>query len=254
MALFVDGPSPTIDNLTDQDSGLLDVAQTCGINVTTKLHLAHDEIAADLELWLGRPRQPLEMIWGQIWRVGQIVVTPSLKQWETMHALSLVYRDAYFSQLADRYQAKWDQYSNLSRRAYDKFVATGMSMVNDPLARAAPPLLGSVTGPQTGGTFYASVAWVNTAGQEGASSEASSIAIPDGSLMTVSAVGAATNAVGFNVYAGAALCAMIWQNDLPLPVGATYTYVPGEISQGRLPGTGQRPDFVRPLARTLLRG
>ena len=28
MALFVDGPACTIDDLTDQDSGLLDVAQT----------------------------------------------------------------------------------------------------------------------------------------------------------------------------------------------------------------------------------
>jgi hypothetical protein len=165
-----------------------------------------------------------------------------------------VYRDAYFSQLADRYQAKWDEYSSLARRAYDKFVATGMGLVNDAVAQAAPPLLGSLAGPQTGGTFYASVAWVNAAGQEGAASAASSIAIPDGNLMTVSAAGTATNAVGFNVYAGSALSGMIRQNDVLLPVGATYTYVPGEISQGPLPGTGQRPDFVRPLARTLLRG
>jgi hypothetical protein len=254
MALFVDGPSPTIDDLTDQDSGLLDVAETCGINVTTKLRLAHDEIATELELWLGRHRQPLEMVWGQLLRVGQIVVTPPLKQWEAMASLALVYRDASFSQLADRYQAKWSEYSSLARRAYDKFVASGMGLVHDPVAQAAPPLLGSLMGPQAGGTFYASVAWVNAAGQEGAASAASSIAIPDGHLMTVSAVDAAMNAVGFNVYAGSALNAMIRQNDVPLPAGGTYTYVPGQFPEGPLPGTGQRPDFVRPLARTLLRG
>jgi hypothetical protein len=171
-----------------------------------------------------------------------------------MHALGLFYRDAYFSQLADRYQAKWDEYSSLTRCAYDKFLASGMGLVHVPVARAAPPLLGIFTGPQTGGTFYASVTWVNAAGQEGAASAASSIAIPDGNMMTVSAVGAAMNAVGFNVYAGSVLSALIRQNDVLLPVGATYTYVPGEFSQGPLPGTGQRPDFVRPLARTLLRG
>ena len=65
MALFVDGPSPTIDGLIDQDSGLLDVAETCGINLTTKLRLGHEEIATDLELWLQRPGRPLEMVWGR---------------------------------------------------------------------------------------------------------------------------------------------------------------------------------------------
>jgi hypothetical protein len=254
MALFVDGPSPTIDGLIDQDSGLLDVAETCGINVTTKLRLAHEEIATDLELWLDRPRQPLEMVWGSIFRVGQIVVTPPLKQWETMHALALFYRDAYFSQLADRYQAKWDEYSGLARTAYENFLAGGMGLVHDPVGRAVPPHLGTVAGPQAGGEFYASVVWVNAKNQEGAASAASSIVVPDGNLMTVSAAGVAANAVGFNVYAGSALSVMIRQNSVLLQLSAAFTYVPGEITQGALPGSGQRPDFVRPLARTLLRG
>jgi len=254
MALFIDGPSPTVEGLTDQDSGLLDVAETCGIDVTTKLRLAHDEIATDLALWLERPRQPLEMIWGPIFRIGQIVVTPPLKQWETMHALELVYRDAYFSQFVDRYQAKWNEYSRLTRSAYENFVASGVGLVHDPVGRALPPLLGTVAGPQSGGMFYASVAWVNAANQEGAASAASSIAVPDGNLMTVSAAGTAANAVGFNVYAGSALNALPRQNDVLLPMSASFTYVPREIPLGALPGKGQEPDLVRPLARTLLRG
>ena len=254
MALFADGPSPTIDDLTDQDSGLLDVAETCGINVSTKLRLAHDEIEADLSLWLDRPRQALEVVWGQIWRLGQIVVTPTLKRWETMQALSLVYRDAYFSQLADRYQSKWDEYSRLSRQAYQAFVASGMGMINDPVPAAAPPVLENVPGPQSGGMFYASVSWLNAAGQEGAASPPSSITFPDGRLMTVTAVNPPGNAVGFIVYAGAALNAMFQQNNVALPVGVRFTYVPGAIGQPRLPGSGQKPDFIRPLVRTLLRG
>jgi hypothetical protein len=254
MALFVDGPSPTIDGLIDQDSGLLDVAETCGINLTTKLRLGHEEIATDLELWLQRPGRPLEMVWGPLYRVEQIVVTAPLKQWETMHALALSYRDAYFSQLADRYQAKWDEYARLARAAYENFLPSGMGLVHDPVRRALPPLLSTVVGPQTGGTFYASVAWVNAAGQEGAASPASSISVPDGHLMTVSAVSMAANAVGFNVYAGPALSDLVRQNDVLLPTSAAFTYVPGEVTQGALPGTGQKPDFKRPLARTLLRG
>ena len=37
MALFLDGPAVTIDDLIAEDSGLLATAQTVGINVTAKL-------------------------------------------------------------------------------------------------------------------------------------------------------------------------------------------------------------------------
>lgn len=254
MALFVDGPACTIGDLTDQDAGLLDVAMNTGINLSTKLRLAMEEIRTELHLWLERPRPTLELIWGPIFHVGQIVVTPPLKRWEVMHALTLVYRDAYFSQLVDRYQAKWQEYATLAKDARDSFIASGLGMVSDPISQAPPPILSTTSGPQAGGTFYASVAWVNAGNQEGAPSYASSITVSDGNLMVVGATGAPANAVGFNVYAGTSLAAMFLQNNVALPPTATFLYVPGEATQGRLPGTGQQPDFKRPLARTLMRG
>ena len=167
MALFVDGAACSIEDLTDQDSGLLDVAKTCGINATTKIRLAHEEIAGELHLWLDRARPALDLVWAPAARLEQVVTTEALRKWEIPLALSLFYRDAYFSQLVDRYQAKWEEYSSLTRRAYERFVASGLGLVNDPVGRAAPPLLASVAGPQKGGTFYASVAWMNGSGQEG---------------------------------------------------------------------------------------
>jgi hypothetical protein len=254
MALFVDGPASSITDLTDQDSGLLDVALDNGINVTTKLRLAHEEIRTDLQLWLLKPRPALPMPWAPVLHIGQAVVTPSLKRWETMHTLALVYRDAYFSQLVDRYQAKWQEYSRLTRDAREDLVASGLGLVTDPVSRAALPVLTSTPGPQSGGTFYASVAWVNAAGQAGAASEAASITIGDGNLTVVTAVNPPASAAGYRVYAGTALNAMYLQNDAVLAVGTTFLYVPGELTQGSLPGFGQVPDYVRPLARTLLRG
>ena len=253
MALFVDGPASTIDDLTDQDAGLLGVSQTAGINVSTKLRLAQEEIATDLHLWLIRPRS-METLWGPAPKLEQIVVTRSLKRWETMHALALVYRDAYFSQLVDRYQAKWQEFAKLAARARESLIASGLGMVNDPLKQPQAPVLGSVTGPQAGGIFYASVSWVNAGGQESAVSVASSITVADGNLMTVTAVHAPGNATGYRVYAGTALNAIYLQNDVLLTPGTTYTYVPGLVSQGTLPGDGQKPDFTRPLVRALLRG
>lgn len=258
MALFVDGPASTIDDLTDQDADLLDVALTNNINVTTKLRLAVEEIRTDLHLWLIRPRPTLEIPWGPAYgtalRIEQIVITPPLKRWETMHSLALVYRDAYFSQLVDRYQAKWQEYGRLARDASESFIAGGLGLVRDPVIQPAPPLLSTAPGPQSGGTFYASVSWVNATNQQGTPSYASSIVVADGNLMTVAVAGAPANAVGFNVFAGTSLSAMFLQNSVPIPVQATFLYVPGEITQGPLPGTGQTPDFTRPLARTLLRG
>jgi len=254
MALFVDGPSSSVSDLTDQDSGLLDVALDNGINVTTKLRLAHEEIRTDLQLWLLKPRPALPTPWAAVLHIGQAVVTPPLKRWETMHALALVYRDAYFSQLVDRYQAKWQEYSRLTRDAREDLVASGLGLVTDPVPRAALPLLTTAPGPQSGGTFYASVAWVNAAGQEGAASEAASITIGEGNLTVVTAVNAPASAAGYRVYAGTALNAMYLQNTTLLPVATPFLYVPGEVTQGPLPGFGQKPDYMRPLKRTLLRG
>lgn len=254
MSLFVDGPLSTIDDLTNQDSGFLDVSQTCGINATTKLQLAHDELETDLQLWLDRPRPTLDLVYGPVLHIEQVVMTPALKRWETMMALSMFYRDAYFSELVDRYQARWDEYAKLTRDAYERFVASGLGIVANPVRKAGIPSLGTVAGPQRGGTFYARVAWVNASGQEGEASDASSLTVADNHLMTVSAVHPPVGATGFNVYAGASLDGMVAQNNVPLPAGGSFSYVPGFTTQGRAPGKGQKPDVVRPLARTILRG
>jgi hypothetical protein len=255
MALFVDGPASTIDDLTDQDSGLLEVAQTNGVNLSTKLRLALDEIRTDLELWLMKPRPTIGEIWSPALRVEQIVVNPALTRWETLHALTLVYRDVYFTQVVDRYQAKWQGYKELAGDARESFLAGGLPAVNDPIHRAAPPvLIATPSSGAAGGTFYASVAWVNAAGQAGAASEAASMTVGGGNVMIVAAVNPPSNAAGFLVYAGTALNAMVLQSSVGLPVTSTYAYLPGQITAGPLPGCGQNPDFVRPVARTILRG
>jgi len=254
MALFVDGPACTIDDLTDQDAGLLDVALGTNINVSRKMRLAVEEIGTDLKLWLNRPRPVLELPWGPALHLSHIVVTPPLKRWEVMHSLALVYRDAYFSQLVDRYQAKWQQYANLATDARENFIASGFGLVSDPVLQATPPILSETPGPQPGGTFYACVTWVNRENQEGAASDPVSLAVPDGNLMTVAVSNPPANVAGFNVFAGTTLAAMLMQNDVLLPVNATFLYVPGQMTAGRLPGKGQEPDFMRPITRMTLRG
>lgn len=254
MALFIDGPANSVDALTDEDSGLLDTAEICGINVSTKLRLAWEEIHSDLYLWLQRPRPVMELIWAPTLRMDQIIVNGPLRRWERMSALAHVYRDAYFSQLVDRYQAKWDEYTALTRDAREIFIATELELTGDPIRKAEPPLLSTTEGAGMGGTFYASVAWVNAEKQEGQASEASSITAPAETYVTVSVTGAPENATGFNVYVGSTPNSMTLQNASPLAPGSSYTYIPGMVSGGRGPGYGQSPQFRRRLTRTILRG
>ena len=153
MALFTDGLACGIDDLTDQDSGLLDVAEGSGINVNTKIRLAQDEIESELELWLQNGRSDSLSPVGQRLRVSQAVVTPPLKRWLVFHSLELVYRDAYYGQLVDRYQAKWQEFVKLVRDAREGLLGAGLAMGNDPLRQPAPPIVTSVVGPQTGGAI-----------------------------------------------------------------------------------------------------
>jgi hypothetical protein len=256
MALFTDGPAVAIDDLIDEDSGLLDTAQTVGINVTAKLKLSMSEVQSELETLLLRLQASTLIGTLQPPSINQVVVTPDLARWEKMQALAMVYRDASFTQLIDRYQAKWNMFVKLTQAARDQFIANGVGFVNDPLPVASIPVLGtqSVPGPQNGGTFYACVTWINVAGQEGSPSAAASIVVPANNVMTVMASDAPATAVGFNVYAGTALAAMTLQTSTPLPAGNSFTYVPGTSTSTQTPGTGQSPDFVRTLPASIMRG
>ena len=244
MALFTDGPACTIDDLVDEDSGLLDTAQTVGINVTSKLKLAMSDVQSELSTLLAR-LQPAPA-------VGQVVVTTDLSRWEKMQALAMVYRDASYTQLIDRYMAKWVMCVKLGCAAKVRFVANGVGLVNDPLPKAALPVLGTNAGEsQNGGTFYACVTWVNATGQEGAPSAPGSIVVPADNLMTVMATEAPANAVGFTVYAGPVLAMLTLQNTSPVGPTGSFTYVPGASSRSKPPGTGQAPDLFKPLPATI---
>lgn len=254
MALFADGPAPTIDDLANEDSGLLEVAENTGINLTVKLRFAHEELGTDLKLWLGRHRLVGDIQRAPFPRIEQIAVTPELKHWETMQTLAMVYRDAYFSAMADRYQAKWLEFVELTRSARERVVASGLAIVNDPVPQPAPPVLGTTPGAYPGGTYYVAVAGVNAKGQEGASSWASSITTKAGDAVLVAPKSWSRDVATFRVYAGPALDMLVKQNSVDLPAGLTYTYLPGQVVTGPLAGDGQKADFVLPLVRTVLRG
>jgi hypothetical protein len=243
MALFTDGPASTIEDLAAQDSQLLNVANSEGIDLTVKLGLAQEAIGLELEELLQR---------GSNFRLSQVVVTPAVRLWHTYRTLESVYRDAYHSQLNDRYAGKRDQFRELSKWAHNRLIQAGVGIAPRPVPKATSLDLQATAGTLPDGTYYASMAWVNAAGEEGASSAPAAIEVTGGTF-AVNPPKAPAEAAGWNVYAGTDPERMTRQNGSPLTCGATW--VAEWIGQsGARPGAGQNPSLTHAIPRILQRG
>ena len=104
------------------------------------------------------------------------MVTPPLKLWHTFRALELVYRDAYHSQLNDRYAGKRDEFHELAKWAYEKVIQT-RTRDGDRSGAAGRRRRrrGRAPGGLADGTYYVAMAWTNAAGEEGACSTPATI-------------------------------------------------------------------------------
>jgi hypothetical protein len=254
MALFIDGCISGLDDLAAQDSQLLDIASEESINVTQKMGLAQETIGLDLVSML----RGYESLGWPIWlirepRIDQVVVTPALKLWHTYHTLELVYGDAYFDQLNDRYGAKRDQFHLLAESARERLIELGLGIVADPVRQAAIPQLIAIPGTLPDGTYYATMSWANQNGQEGAS------AVPEAITTSTSSFelqpgNAPCNVVGWNVYVGTAPQSMYLQNTSLLALGAVWQQPAVLTIGGPMPGNGQKPTCQKAVPRLLQRG
>ena len=253
MALFNDGPASSMEDLQAHDTQLPEVANTEAIDVTRKLELAHEEMAVDLRVQLARPGASAGLGGVGVPWLDHVVVTPPLKLWHTFRTLELVYRDAYRSQLNDRYASKRDEYHSLADWAREKLIQSGIGMTQDPVPQAQPPVLEPAPGAIAGGEYYVAVAWTNSAGEEGAASRPGTITVNGGTFQARPGA-APANARGWNVYAGIGPKVLILQNTTVLRPDESWTQVNPVASIGRTAGAGQTPSHMRPAPRTLQRG
>jgi hypothetical protein len=233
----------TLEDLTAQDSGLLGVVGPEGIDTTKKLKLAQEELGVELAALLPRVGVGLE----------HIVVTTPLRMWQVFRTLEMIYRDAYYSQLNDRYKGRQEEYRKLARWAEEKLLEAGLGIAADPVPRPEMPQVTDAIGDLQGGTYYVCTAWVNAAGEEGAASEWNSVAITGGGAITVIPGSAPPRAQGWNLYAGLSAEEMWRQNEAPLALG-TWTWAGPLVAAGYAPGNGQAPSYTRSLPRILQRG
>lgn len=254
MALFTDGISTILD-LMGQDSGVLATAQAENIDLDQKLALAQKELGIELTTLLQRGNTYDWQFWLQPDpQLNNIVVTPPLQLWHVFQTLTLVYQDAYFNQLNDRYKGKRDQFQQQAKWALDKLIQTGTGIAADPIPQAAPPQLTSIPGGQPAATYCASVSWLNLESQEGQASNPSTLTVADGNALVAQPVNQPANAKAWNVYVGLSPTAMALQNTPPLALDQVWIQAGPVSTAGQGPGGGQAPDYLRPLPRVIQRG
>ncbi len=251
MALFTDGIISTINDLQAYDSAVLEVAKTEGVDLSTKLTLAEQEIALELELFLirkagggGASRVELE----------QVVATAALKQWHRLRTLALVYGDVYNSQLNDRYGGKWREYVTLSKRAAELLFLTGVGIENDPVPRAKPPELTAIGGLLAAATYLVQVAWRNGSGETGAPSDVAVYTTSTNQRLVVQATETPASVVSYDVYVGLSEGMITKQNTTPVGKDDVWTIPATGVVSGEAPGSGQDPDYFLRLERVLQRG
>lgn len=251
MSLFTDGTISTSEDLRTYESSILEVANTEGIELEAKLQLAQREIGVELIAMLSL--QP--GIAGRGRELRNIVLTEPLRQWHATHALSVIYRDAYNSQLNERYLGKWREYAKQAIRAANTLMATGVGMVSQPIEQAQVPFCKAVTGgtlPEI--NYFVQVAWVNAAGATGAASNAISVPCAAGNLLTVKALGAPSEAVGWFVYLGLSADEMLLQNVTPLNPGVTWVEPESGAGGTNAAAPGQQPQFFVTRQQRVRRG
>jgi hypothetical protein len=249
MALFTDGPILTIEDLRTYESSILSVAKSEGIDLTRKIDLSQREVGADIYEYLTE-RTASESGPATI-GLHQIVASELLFHWIVLHALELIYRDCYHSQLNDRYRMKWQEYQRQSSRAASRYFHVGPGVVEVPVGKAMAPSLGASAGVMENGTYEVRVAWQNSAGQVGVASEAALFHSTDGSVPVVSAGPAPANGVAWHVFAGKLDERLGRQNDAPLLPGTSWLCPPDGIRPGPEIGNGQSPDYYLRRIQTL---
>ena len=254
MALFTDGPISSTDDLFALDSQLLQVATTEAIDVTRKIAAAQDELGIELSTMLLRTDFVNQPFWGASKpNLQGVVVTPALKLWHTYRTLEMVYKDAYNSQLNDRYAGKRDQFRDMARWASEKLIQAGIGIASKPVPHAATPQVGEVPGALGEGTYYVSAAWTNDAGEEGLASSPAVITI-SAATFQVQLNSPPEGVSGWNVYAGDAPESMVLQNGSPIEVGQIWQQNENLATAGRAPSAGQQPTYFKPVPRVIQRG
>jgi hypothetical protein len=249
MALYIDGGLSDLTDLSDHESGILDLAKSAGVDLGAKLKLAWEELGSEIEGFLRRNG-------GEGWGASlrQVVATAPLRRCHALLTLALAFRDAACGQANERYEKRYRTYETLYRQALRKAMEGGIGVVAAPLpAPAAPEVRGeSGAGPTT--PLYVRVTWVNGKEQESAPSEAVLVESNGSTVFRVRMRAAVEGATGWNVYVGDGPDEVRRANPHPLGLEEEWRLDGGGVTSFAGPGEGQSVERWIREERRLKRG
>jgi hypothetical protein len=247
MALLVDGTLNTMETLKAQDSGVMEVSHGEGVDLTAKLEIARHEIEIEIDGLLRK---------SGCGSLGQVVATTALKRWHLLLTLAMTYRDAYFSQLNDRYKERWKAYEEEAQAAAERVLEDGVGMARAPLARPGTVQAEVIAGGLAETTYWVRSSWIGADGSESEASEGLCVPADWPHSLTVrqSVEAAPETATGWNVYVGLAPGNETKQNAQPLAIGGEWTLSTGGLALGVAPKDGQDAEYYCSRRRLLRRG
>jgi hypothetical protein len=251
MALFTDGNIASIGDLRAYESSILETANTEGIELGSKLEIAQREIGLEIAAFLLRRGTQI----GAHRELSNVVVTEPLLHAHVLQTLALAYRDAYNSQLNDRYLGKWREYAQLAQRSLGQLFEIGVGISNAPVPKPRTPSLDSVLGGLLPFANYTvQIAWVNSRGGTGQLSDLSAIGVEAQRLLAVAAPQAPTGVAGWHVYAASGDAEITRQTETPLSPGQIWIQPASGLRTdvGGVPQ--QRPDYYVTQRREWMRG
>lgn len=256
MALMIDGKISTIADIVQQDSGCLEVSEAEAISIDDKLALADRDCRLKLTQFV--VNQGLEDVLGtsgNLLRLERIVVNEAMERWHEFHTLSLLYSDAYYRSLSDRYEKKLQHYEGMARAAWESLIDTGIVCTLDPVARATIARVDLVPGTiETAAAYYVRIQWVNGTGQRGALSDARLVEAGIGTGIQIMAGERPYGVSGYDVFAGTEPDVVRKQNDLPVSAHDAFVVSPVIVTSDVAPAWSEPADLVLRRKRRLLRG
>jgi hypothetical protein len=252
MALFLDGPISSLEDLRAYETSLLDTATIEGVSLANKLQIAQQELGNEVLRFLIQQLEPAESVTPE--KMSQVVVTDPLRRWHILRTLAVFFRDVHHNQLNDRYKAKWNAYEVEAKAAARMLWEVGVGLVRNPLRRPGSPILLTEETEDEYPQLLFKTTWVAGPLEESAPSDAVLFApvISERARLTVS--DPPLRATGWHVYAGPSEALLTRQTAAPLSLSDTWVLPEGAPLDGPSVPFGQMPDqFVR-LQRLLFRG
>lgn len=249
MAIYTDGSTITPENLRAFESAILDVASTEGIDITSKLALAHQELGFDVLLFLAGNGYDTP---GQL---GYVLRTEAMTASECYRAIELSYVDAYSSRLNDRYAAKRREYTDRYNAGLTHLMDIGVGLTSRPLPRPRALAVSAVAAGSLGASSYwVAAVRVGHDGEASALSEPALIDVAAGEVPAIASPNPSLHAQGWAVYASPNRDTLARQTPDVLPFGTPWQMPASGLRNDLEPLVEQGPEWFVRRRRILRRG